>query len=322
MIQSPSGSAWIAIEARRSLSPAEAGNLLPRLAQILRSMSGDSPVLIVAPWLSPRTQELLAGQGVNYLDQTGNALIKLINPAVYIETEGAARNPDPKERGAIRLRGPKVGRLIRTLVDVSPPYMLKDLADSTGLAPGYISRILDSLNEEAMIKRAPRGPVEFVDAPALLRRWAASYDVFGSNRATTYIAREGLEAIREALAMESRQGAQIAVTGSVAAALLSPVASPTLLLAYTPEPERLAQRLDLLPADEGANVGLLLPFDTIVWKRTRWDEGLQLAAASQVAVDCLTGNGRMPAEGEAILSWMGQDESLWRSDQLEVPGHW
>ena len=81
VIQSPSGSAWIAVEARRSLSPLGAENLLPRLAQILRSMSGNVPVLIVAPWLSQRTQELLAAQGVNYLDQTGNALVKLTNPA-------------------------------------------------------------------------------------------------------------------------------------------------------------------------------------------------------------------------------------------------
>lgn len=322
VIQSPSGSAWIAVEARRSLSPLEADNLLPRLAQILRSMSGNVPVLIVAPWLSRRTQELLAAQGVNYLDQTGNALVKLVNPAVYIETEGSSRNPDPRGRGAVRLRGPKVGRLIRTLVDVSPPYTLKELAAATELAPGYISRTLDALNEDALIKRAPRGPVESVDVPALLRRWATSYDVFGSNQATMYIAGEGLKALLDGLAMESRRGAQIVVTGSVAAARLAPIASPALLLAYTPEPELLAQRMGLLPADEGANVGLLFPFDSIVWKRTRWDEGLQYAATSQVAVDCLAGNGRMPAEGEAVLSWMDQNDGAWRSDELEVAGFW
>jgi hypothetical protein len=319
VLQAPGNNAWIAVEARSSLSPLEAENLLPKLAQLLRSMSGNVPLLIVAPWLSRRTQDVLVEQGVNYLDQTGNALVKLSNPAVYIESKGSARNPDPRGRGAIRLRGPKAGRLIRTLVDVSPPYTLKDLVQATDLAAGYISRTLDALNEEALIRRAPRGPVESVDVPALLRRWASSYDVFRSNQSTMFIAAEGLDSLLGAIRTEVAKGAQIVITGSVAAARLAPIASPALLLAYTPEPELLAHRLRLLPADEGANVGLLWPYDLIAMNRTSWVDGLQFAAPSQVAVDCLTGNGRMPSEGEAVLSWMESNETDWRSDGLELP---
>lgn len=319
VLQAPGSNAWMVAEARDSLSPLEAENLLPRLAQLLRSMSGNVPVLIVAPWLGRRTQDLLVEQGVNYLDQTGNALIKLANPAVYIESEGSTRNPDPKARGTIRLRGPKAGRLIRTLVDVRPPYTLKDLVLATDLAAGYVSRTLDALNEEALIRRAPRGPVTSVDVPALLRRWASSYDVFRSNQFSTFVAAEGLDNLLAAIRVEIEKGAQIAITGSVAASRLAPIASPALLLAYTPEPEFLAPRLGLLPADEGANVGLLWPYDPVALGRTSFAEGLQLAAPSQVAVDCLTGNGRMPAEGEAVLSWMEQNENAWRSDNLELP---
>lgn len=319
VLQAPGNNAWIVVEARRSLSPLEAENLLPRLAQLLRSMSGNVPLLIVAPWLSPRTQDLLAEQGVSYLDQTGNALIKLPNPAVYIETKGSARNPDPKARGAVRLRGAKAGRLIRTLVDVKPPYTLKDLVEATDLAAGYISRTLDALNEEALIRRPPRRPVESVDVPALLRRWASSYDVFRSNQSTMFIAAEGLDSLLKAIRAEVDKGSQIVLTGSVAAARLAPIASPALLLAYTPEPELLASRLKLLPADEGANVGLLWPYDPVALSRTSWAGGLQLASPSQVAIDCLTGNGRMPAEGEAVLSWMERNEGEWRSDTLEIP---
>jgi hypothetical protein len=318
ILQSPGSNAWVAVEARRSLSPKEAENLLPRLAQVLRSMSGNAPVLIVAPWLSSRTRDLLAQQGINYLDRTGNALIKLPNPAVYIESRGSSQNPNPKGRGEIRLRGPKAGRLLRTLVDVRPPYTLKELAAATELAPGYISRTLEALDREALIRRPPRGAVEAVDVPALLRRWAASYDVFKSNRLLTFIAAEGWETILSDLTLETRKGAQIAFTGSFAAFRLAPVASPAMLLAYTPEPELLATRLRLLPASEGANVGFLWPFDPVVWGRTRWSaDGLQFAAPSQIAVDCLTGNGRMPAEGEALLAWMTENEAAWRRDSFE-----
>ncbi len=36
------------------------------------------------------------------------------------------------------------------------------------------------------------------------------------------------------------------------------------------------------------------------------------AALSQVAVDLLTGPGRNPAEGQALLDWMETDERTWR----------
>jgi hypothetical protein len=45
---------------------------------------------------------------------------------------------------------------------------------------------------------------------------------------------------------------------------------------------------------------------------------------NQIALDCLTGNGRMPQEGEALLDWMAEDEGRWRLpslSKLPMPGH-
>jgi hypothetical protein len=69
----------------------------------------------------------------------------------------------------------------------------------------------------------------------------------------------------------------------------------------------------------GANVTLLRPFDDVVWERKSADAGVTYAAASQVAVDCLTGNGRMPAEGAAVLRWMTEHEEQWRLPNLPPP---
>lgn len=83
--------------------------------------------------------------------------------------------------------------------------------------------------------------------------------------------------------------------------------------------------LDLLPADVGSNVALLRPYDQVVWDRTSIEDGICFATSTQVAVDCLTGNGRMPAEGEALLSWLIKNESTWRLPALpkdrKTPGH-
>jgi len=70
------------------------------------------------------------------------------------------------------------------------------------------------------------------------------------------------------------------------------------------------------PHDEGANVILLRPFDEAVWSRLDRDDGISYVAPSQAAADCLTGTGRMPAEGEALLAWMAQNEESWRVPSL------
>ncbi len=37
---------------------------------------------------------------------------------------------------------------------------------------------------------------------------------------------------------------------------------------------------------------------------------------AQIAVDCLTGPGRMPAEGEALLEWMQRKAPRWQAPSL------
>lgn len=302
----------IAVETRDSLSPREASNLLPGFGRTLRSMTAGTALLVVAPWLSRRTREILAEEGISYIDLTGNALVSLDKPPVYIETAGASRNPAPKSRGTARVRGPKAARLIRLLADVRPPYGVGELAEETGLAPGYVSQLLGTLYREALIERLPRGPVESVDLAGLLRRWANSYDVFKANEAETFIAPSGIERTLLMLAESPAAETGVALTGSIAAARLAPVAAPSMLLAYCDRPAALGEALRLLPATEGANVVFLKPFDPVVWERTSTSEGLRFAAPSQAVVDCLSGNGRMPAEGAALLDWMQANEDEWR----------
>jgi hypothetical protein len=305
----------LAVEARRAFSPRDAQLLLSGVARSLRALAGHIPVLVVAPWLSERTQQLLAAEEINYLDLTGNASIRLDNPALYVRSAGAQRNPEPAARAPARVRGAKAGRVVRLLADVRPPYGVLEIGAATGLTQGYVSRLVDALDREALVERERRGPVLAVDGASLLRRWAQSYDVFKSNTTATFLAPEGAAAALDRIA-RLRGAGRVAVTGSFAAVRHAPVAAPALLAAYCEDPQRVAAELGLLPADVGANVVLLRPFDEVVWSRAERAGDVTYAAVSQVAVDCLTGNGRMPAEGEALLDWMTANEERWRARAL------
>ncbi|MCY4369116.1 MAG: hypothetical protein OXF41_06760, partial [bacterium] len=88
------------------------------------------------------------------------------------------------------------------------------------------------------------------------------------------------------------------------------------VVVYTEDPEHLAEMTRLRQVRTGGNVRLARPYDPIVFERTWTRNGMNYASIPQVAVDCLTGPGRMPAEGEALLTWMRTRPSDWRSSLL------
>ncbi len=82
---------------------------------------------------------------------------------------------------------------------------------------------------------------------------------------------------------------------------------------YTDDPLGLSEQLGLRPVDSGANVLLAAPRYDVVYDRCIPVNGLQVVAPSQAAVDLVTGPGRNPAEGEALLDWMEANLDAWRS---------
>lgn len=300
----------ILIDARLRSTPAELEKAYnDSLARRLRADVG-SPVLVVAPYLSPRSRSVLDKAGINYLDLTGNARIAMEYPGLSVRTDGAQREPTPRRRPDRGIAGPAAGRIIRTLADIAPPYAVTELARLAGVSAGYCSRTLQALEREALVRRDNRGTVEEVDWPAMLRRRGNAVPLFDKRRTSTYIARSGPQGAIEAIS--NAADAAYAVTGSFAAARIKAVAAPVGLAVYASQPDLLVGSLNLLPAEQGADVFVVVPADDGVFDRSSVTDGVRWVAPSQVVLDCLGGTGRMPQEGEAVLEWMIEDETRWR----------
>lgn len=311
------------VVAKPDFRPADVERLLGGLTRRLLDATPTWPILLVSDYLSPRARELLAREDINYLDLTGNTRIVMDTPGLFVETSGASRRP--RERGAGRetgLRGAKVGRIVRFLTEVAPPYGVNDIENATRVSRGYVSRIVDRLADEALVDREPRGPIEGVDWPALLRRRGEVVDLFRANTSRTYVAPNGAHAVFDGLSARP-VGRELVVTGSFAAVQIAPIASPTLLVLYLvpggsgPRFDDVADRLGLLPADEGADVALLWPANERLVEEFRTVDGVAVVNLPQLVVDCLGGTGRMPAEGEAVLEWMQANERAWRHPSLD-----
>lgn len=294
----------LAVEERRSLDPKDVPGIQDRSRR-----AGSESVLVLVPFLSPWTRERLAEAGLSYADATGNLRLCLDTPPVFIETEGAAKNPWREPRPLASLKGPSAARVVRGLIDIRPPFGIRELAGRAGVSLASTARVAGLLDREGLVVREGRGRIGRVDWAALIRRWAQDYSVFESSRSIKYLDPLGLQAFLKKLRATT---GTYAVTGSLAAARRTNAASPRLAVVYARECEDLAESLELRPAESGANVIVVEPFGDVVFERTWSDEGVRYAAHSQVAADLLTSPGRGPAEAEELIRWMGANENAWR----------
>lgn len=312
----PGASSQILVEARTSLTPRGVGLLTAGPWQLLMQQQR-TPMLLVAPTLTARTRARLRESGINYLALNGATWITLETPGLHVELEGERMGSTVGRSPVPALRGARAGRLLRLLVDIRPPYGVGEIASAAGLSQAYVSRLVGAVDTEALLERGRRGQVVAVDWVGVLRRWAEVYSLLKTHQLQGAIARQGIGALLDQLRGESGNWV---ITGSYGARRLAPVAAPALLAIYTDSPQGMFERLGLMPVPDGYDVVLLRPSDEYVYSRMETEDGLRYAAPSQLALDCLTGPGRMPAEGEAVLGWMEEHEARWRAVSLDRLG--
>ncbi|MEE9414481.1 MAG: hypothetical protein V3V01_04290 [Acidimicrobiales bacterium] len=274
----------------------------------------ERPTFVFARWLSKRTRTILSECGFSYGDDTGNISLLLQTPEIYIRLDGATQDPSPKPIKGPNLRGPKAWALLRTLIEVQPPYTVSELAAAVDTDPGYVSRVLTALSDELLLTRPPRGKVQHVEWEALLRQLTSSYSLLGANETTNWIASAGPEQFLDDLGASKLK--LLAVTGSFAAARVVSVAAPEVAIVYADDAERIADTLRLRQVRNGGNVVIARPYDQIVFERITTTDSINYVSPVQAAVDCLTGPGRMPAEGEALIKWMEEKPSRWQAPSL------
>jgi len=295
---------------RRELAVLQRKQLAPRDVVTLIREGGKLPDLVVAPYLSPSVRRRLREADLGYLDETGNMRLALSEPGLFIEANGASRDPNPERRPSRSLAGAKAGRIVRALCAHRDSWGVRDIASATATSPGYVSRLLTNLDSEALIERDRRGRVEDVDWRRLVERWAESAPLDSRGRSRYCIAPRGMDADMAAL---RKSGLQYAVTGSFATRRFASVAPARLLHTYVASIDAFSRGMNLKETEVGANVMLIEPKDPHIIERADIDqEGMRWSPLVQVAADLLTSQGRGPAEGEALLDWMAENEEAWR----------
>ncbi|HEY4277019.1 MAG TPA: hypothetical protein VGM91_02300 [Conexibacter sp.] len=313
-LRAPSGdSAVLFVQAKRTVNTRDVPLVLESLQRAAANASDEDAVVpvVMARYLAPATRERIAAGGAGYVDATGNVLLSSDMPALVLRDRGEDRDPW-RGRGRPRgtLRGEPAARVARALVDFAPPYTVPDLAARADASTGATYRVIEFLDGEGLLARAPYGPISEVQWRPLLERWSQDYGFAASNTVQTFLEPRGLDALNKRLA--EAQDLEYVVTGSVAAEQIAPYAPARLATLYVRDLTTAAENLKLRPVESGANVALAAARYDVVFDRAQKISGLRVAAPSQVAVDLLTGPGRNPSEAVALLDWMERNERDWR----------
>jgi len=313
-LAAPKGeSVELAVEVKSDAGPRNARNVIARL----RESGGGRELLLLAPFLPPRSRSIAEEAGVHYADLTGNLRLSLKTPPIFLSDRGADINPLPGAGPERSLAGPRAGRVLLTLCQMVPPVgpqTLTVVAGESTVSLPYVSRIIGLLEREDLVRRLPRGPILEVDRPGVVRRWAEDYSLLSSNRGRLYLDPRGLAHTLEAIGRTGFQRSipRYAISGPFAAHRMASAAPPSKLVCFVEDPDLAARSLDLSPTSGAGNVFLLAPYDPIVFETSREDSGKAWAHPAQVVVDCLTGPDRMPEDGEVLLAFLQRTQTHWR----------
>ncbi len=298
------------LEVRRLITAQSLTSAIGHLNRHIDESHPQALPLLVAAYLSPASKETLIKKGISYADSTGNLRLVANRPGLFLNQIGATKDPWPDDKPLRSLKGRAAGRSIRALVDYQPPYGVRELSLRAKLSSATLSRVIELLEREAVLTKDIGGGVFDLDWEAAIRRWSQEYELRRSAVVASYLEPRGLGTFAEKL---KNVHCRYAITSSLAAQRYAPVAPTRTAVVYVENAKESAALLNLRPADTGANVLLVEPFDDVVFDRTTVRDELVTAAPSQVVVDLMTGPGREPSEAEELINWMKENEVVWRA---------
>ncbi|TAM58746.1 hypothetical protein EPN52_10040 [bacterium] len=291
------------VEAKSRFEPRD----VPAIAAQLDSMRRLGEPLLIAPFISERSQSLLRERRISFMDGRGNLSIEFDRPAVLLRLQSDAKPTEPSKKPRRSLVGPITGRVVRFLCDFRPPLGVREIARKTNVSAGAVSRILDFLDREKYITRNKAGTVESVEWPALLRRWAE--DLAKKREQQLFFLPRGTAELVSRLA---KTGLTYSVSGSWASSLYVLVAPPSEAFVYVRDIPAAAKVLGLKTSERVTNVRLVEAYDRVAFERTTNRSGIVTAAPTQILADLFTLPLRSTDEATEFEAWMKKNENVWR----------
>lgn len=294
---------WL-VEIKNSSSPGAVAAAADRLSHLERADSDSAPLLVV-PHMTNAGAETAAQRDLNWVDLSGNA--RLRGRDLYVWVEGRP-NRFPRRGRPSSPFAPKSARVTRLmLIDPGRWWRQKDLAETTGLDDGHLSRVVRRLGDDELLDHRasefrPRDPELLLDA------WADDYRFDRHDIVVGHLTGSGADLASELNARLNDARIQHAFTGLPAAWALDKHARFRLCSVYVDgDPRDAAEKVDMRRNERGANVQLIGPDDDGVFEGQRQVDGLLCVSPAQIYLDLL----HLPERAKEAAAQLREDHRLW-----------
>lgn len=233
---------------------------LKEAAELIRRRQVEHPSrlwILAFPFLSSSRQELLRDRGVPFFDLAGNAWI--VSDAVHVDRRGFP-NPFSEQR---RARGPfsdKASLVLRALIALGPGRGVRSIAEQAGLSAGYVSKIVQELEERGYVARRAEG-LALRNGHELLQDWVRAYRKRWVERRGYFLPVPRAQAVMDAM-REASISDDYVLALQAGASLVAPYADFDVVDVYVHSIDAavaLASRLDAREVERGANLRVGVP---------------------------------------------------------------
>jgi hypothetical protein len=297
-VRLPDGKQNVVVEAKSRGEPAIARNAVNQLIRYTQAFPGTYGIFM-APYISPRSAQICAHEGVGYIDFAGNC--RLAFGQVYIQREGKP-NPFSQKRDLRSLYSPKATRILRVLLaKPRSKWKVQELSYEANVSLGQVFNVKKLLvNREWAI--VEKDGFQLSDPATLLQEWAENYS-YKKNEARELFSLKPLADIEGELGQVCEQeGVPYALTGFSGAARWSSFVRYQRAAAYAVGAiDEIAHALGLKEVESGANISLLTPYDEGVLYGAESIDGVRIALPVQCYLDLIHLSGRGQEAAETLL---------------------
>jgi len=318
-INTVAGEARVVVEAKTAIWPRD----VERVAAQLRAYRTEEQVdrcLVVAPSLTKRTRELLQRWDIDYVDLRGEVRVTIPGRLLILSGGVRRESAEGKSYSRDRIANPfqgKASRVVRALLaEPGRWWGVTELAARVDVSAGLAVKTLNSLEDEAYVRRNEGRRVRLSDGEALIRRWAGvGKGAFRDASKFTWKIRDPDELTTELSGGLERLGITYAITRLAAARFVEPYAPAAVVDAYIDgDPDQAASALGFLPVERGESVRLVAPPDSGVFQFTRHEAGVTIVNPVQLFVDLSQAGGREPDVAERLFESQLRRELSQRSE--------
>ncbi|MEH6759210.1 MAG: type IV toxin-antitoxin system AbiEi family antitoxin [Parasphingorhabdus sp.] len=298
----------LACEVKSNGQPRHIRNAIFQLHHFARNFGNTAYPVIIAPYLSPKSQDLCRAERFGYLDFVGNVHLEF--GSVYIDRK-TDETPKGEQRSLRSIFKPKAANILRNLLnDPERRWRVAKLAETANASVGHVSEVGQALREREWAVQSRNG-LYLTDPDGLLDAWSQEYEQPDGERVELYTHLHGSALINTIEELMADYPDPKIVFGSYTAAdWLGPYARAGKTYLYADERGlgALQKRLNLQQPLKGPNIEICVPNeDGVLNDIERFSKHVICTSAVQTYLDLMNSGerGREAAEHlrKAKLQW-------------------